>query len=185
MFRKGLEFSFFTNLHEAPDTTRGNRTLTTNKRASRSLLRQVYLGVVLEPKTPPRRPKMPPKTPRRGKTPPRRPKTPPRRAKTRPRRPTKLSRRPQDTKTPSRGPKTPPRPPKIPPRPLKTAPGSAQEPPEVLINWRGGTKAQPSTIDKRSVHQDQRRSKIKRNAWSECDSSENRFLEIHLRALPP
>ena len=73
-------------------------------------------------------------------------KTPPRRPKTPPRRPTKLSRRPQDTKTPSRGPKTPPRPPKIPPRPLKTAPGSAQEPPEVLINWRGGTKAQPSTI---------------------------------------
>ena len=45
-----------------------------------------------------------------------------------------------------RGSKTPPRPPKIPPRPLKTAPGNAQEPPEVLINWRGGTKAQPSTI---------------------------------------
>ena len=73
-------------------------------------------------------------------------KTPPRRPKTPPRRPTKLSRRPQDTKTPSRGPKTPPRPPKIPPRPPKTAPGNAQEPPEVLINWRGGTKAQPSTI---------------------------------------
>ena len=36
--------------------------------------------------------------------------------------------------------------PRSPPRPLKTAPGSAQEPPEVLINWRGGTKAQPSTI---------------------------------------
>ena len=71
---------------------------------------------------------------------------PPRRPKTRPRRPTKLSRRPKDTKTPSRGSKTPPRPPKIPPRPLKTAPGSAQEPPEVLINWRGGTKAQPSSI---------------------------------------
>ena len=66
--------------------------------------------------------------------------------KTPPRRPTKLSRRPQDTKTPSRGPKMPPRPPKISPRPLKTVPGSAQEPPEVLINWRGGTKAQPSTI---------------------------------------
>ena len=60
------------------------------------------------------------------------PKTFPRRPKTRPRRPTKLSRRPKDTKTPSRGSKTPP-------RPLKTAPGSAQEPPEVLINWRGGT----------------------------------------------
>ena len=74
---------------------------------------------------------------------PRRPKRPPRRPQDAP---TKLSRRPQDTKTPSRGPKTPPRPPKIPPRPLKTAPGSAQEPPEVLINWRGGTKAQPSTI---------------------------------------
>ena len=72
--------------------------------------------------------------------------TPPRRPKTRPRRPTKLSRRPKDTKTPSRGSKTPPTPPKIPPRPLKTAPGSAQESPEVLINWRGGTKAQPSTI---------------------------------------
>ena len=43
-------------------------------------------------------------------------------------------------------PKTPPRPPKIPPRPPKTAPRNAQEPPEVLINWRGGTKAQPSTI---------------------------------------
>ena len=78
-------------------------------------------------------------------------KTPPRRPKTRPRRPTKLSRRPKDTKTPSRGSKTPPRPPKIPPRPLKTAPGSAQEPPEVLINWRGGTKAQPSSIRRRSA----------------------------------
>ena len=36
LFRKGFEFSFFTKQHEAPDTTRGNRTLTTNKRASRS-----------------------------------------------------------------------------------------------------------------------------------------------------
>ena len=42
--------------------------------ASRSMSNQVYLGVVLEPKTPPRRPKTLPKTPRRGKTPPRRPK---------------------------------------------------------------------------------------------------------------
>ena len=89
------------------------------------------LGAKSEPCCPPRRPHYAPKTP--------------------PRRPTKLSRRPQDTKTPSRGPKTPPRPPKIPPRPLKTAPGSAQEPPEVLINWRGGTKAQPSTIRRASL----------------------------------
>ena len=72
------------------------------------------------------------------------PKTPQRRPKTPPRRPTKLSRRPQDTKTPSRGPKTPPRPPKIPPKTAENRPGSAQEPPEVLINWRGGTKAQSS-----------------------------------------
>ena len=36
LFRKGFECSFFTKQHEVPDTTRDNRTLTTNKRASRS-----------------------------------------------------------------------------------------------------------------------------------------------------
>ena len=89
------------------------------------------------PKTPPRcakirrnRPQEPPQrrleivrcaktAPRCLKMPPRRPKTPPRRAK-----PQEITH--QDHQ------KTPTRPP--------------QGPPEIIINWRGGTKAQPSSI---------------------------------------
>ena len=78
--------------------------------ASRSMSNQVYLGVVLEPKTPPRRPKMPPKTPRRGKTPPRRPKTPPRRAQDAPKTPQRRPKRPQEV------PRRPPRPSQIHPK---------------------------------------------------------------------
>ena len=77
-------------------------------------------------------------------------KTPPRRPQDAPRRPQDALRNFQDApKTPRRPQEAPRRlqdRPRSPPRPPKTAPGNAQEPPEVLINWRGGTKAQPSTI---------------------------------------
>ena len=68
--------------------------------------------------------------PRCLKMPPRRPKTPPRRAK-----PQEITH--QDHQ------KTPTRPP--------------QGPPEILINWRGGTKAKPSSIRRRSAERRARR----------------------------
>ena len=80
-----------------PETTRNCRKLTKNKRASRSLLRQVYVERFLRAKTAPRRlqdaPRRPqdaPKTPQDG------PKTPPSRAKTAQEAP----RRPQDAQNP-------------------------------------------------------------------------------------
>ena len=66
--------------------------------------------------------------------------------------PKRCPRRPQDApKRPLRGPRRPqeaPRTPQDAPKPphVDSTLESILNPPEVLINWRGGTKAQPSTI---------------------------------------
>mgnify|MGYP003333716237 CR=1 FL=1 len=96
------------------------------------------------------------------------PKTPPRPPKT-------LSRRLQDWLRPAQDrpwtPQDPPRPPQDRPSHPKKAQGHPisvkvppyepprppQEPPEVLINWRGGTKAQPSSIRRHSAERRARR----------------------------
>ena len=83
----------------------------------------------MEPCCPPRRPQDAPKTPQDA------PKTPYETFKTLPRHQDALK-RPQDASKTAHDP----------PKTAENRPGSAQEPPEVLINWRGGTKAQPSTI---------------------------------------
>ena len=57
-----------------------------------------------------------------------------------------LPKMPQDHPKTPRPPKTPPRGAQYPPKSAQDPPRPPQEPPEVLINWRGGTKAQPSSI---------------------------------------
>ena len=112
------------------------------------------------PKTPPRRPKTTPReatkkpqeapkmrqdaskrpqeAPRGHKRPQEIPKTCPRGLQDMPKRPLRGPRRPQEA---PRTPQDAPKPPHV-----DSTLESILNPPEVLINWRGGTKAQPSTI---------------------------------------
>ena len=133
------------------------------------------------PKRPTRRPKEPPRRPQDApKTLPRRPKTSPRRfqdaSRTAPKRLQEGSKTVLPPKTTQNAPKKPPRRGNRAPRAPKTPSGIRKSfqngqgylryaaflnPPKIPINWRGGTKAQPSSIRRRSAERRARRRAVK------------------------